>query len=230
MWQRGRNFFAEEGLDLKLVVMNARVSVLALLNGEIQFAVGASSINAALRGSPLKAIFFFYNTSTWQFMVRPEIRNAEDLKGKVVAIGTVGSTTDLATRLIVKKFGLEPGRDVKLLPTGDARARILTMETGQAVGSLLNPDVAAEMASKGYRILISSADVFPVPFSGIAANDQLIRTNPELIKRWMRRSPARHVVYSTESRTGRGGRFEGAQSRLGNCADGDQTDFARHQR
>jgi ABC-type nitrate/sulfonate/bicarbonate transport system substrate-binding protein len=183
---KGRNFFAEEGLDLKLVVMNARVSVLALLNGEIQFAVGASSINAALRGSPLKAIFFFYNTSTWQFMVRPEIRNAEDLKGKVVAIGTVGSTTDLATRLIVKKFGLEPGRDVKLLPTGDARARILTMETGQAVGSLLNPDVAAEMASKGYRILISSAEVFPVPFSGIAANDQLIRTNPELIKRWMR--------------------------------------------
>lgn len=183
---KGKNFFADEGLDLKLVVMNARVSVLALLAGEIQFAVAASSMNAALRGSPLKAIFFFYNTSTWQFMVRPEIRNAEDLKGKVVAIGTVGSTTDLATRLIIKKFGFEPGRDVKLLPSSDARARILTMETGQAVGSLLNPDVAAEMASKGYRILINSADVFPVPFSGIAVNDQLIRTNPEVIKRWMR--------------------------------------------
>jgi ABC-type nitrate/sulfonate/bicarbonate transport system substrate-binding protein len=102
---KGKNFFADEGLDLKLVVMNARVSVLALLAGEIQFAVGASSMNAALRGSPLKVIFFFYNTSTWQFMVRPEIRNAEDLKGKVVAIGTVGSTTDLATRLIINCNG-----------------------------------------------------------------------------------------------------------------------------
>jgi NitT/TauT family transport system substrate-binding protein len=183
---KGKGFFADEGLDLKLVVMNVRVSVLALLAGESQFGVGSSSIIAALRGSPLKAVFFFYNTSTWQFTVRPEIRNPKDLKDTVVVIGTVGSSTDLATRLVLKKFGFEPGRDVKLLPSSDAKTRILAMESRQAVGSLLNPDVAADMTSKGYRILINSAEVFPVPFSGMAVHEQLIRNNPDVIKRWMR--------------------------------------------
>jgi ABC-type nitrate/sulfonate/bicarbonate transport system substrate-binding protein len=166
--------------------MRANVSVPALVTGEIQFAVHGSAMTAAIKGAPLKAIFFTYNTSILQFTVRPEIQKAEDLKGKVIAIASPGGSQDQATRLILKKLGLDPERDVKLLAMGNARARVIGMDTGQIAGSANNLDIAAELVRKGYRILANSAEVYPVPFSGFAVNDQLLRKNPEVVKRWLR--------------------------------------------
>jgi len=183
---RAKGFLANEGVDLKIVVMRASVSVPALVTGEVQFAVHGSAITAALKGAPLKAVFFTYNTSIFQFTVRPEIQRPEDLKGKIIAIASPGGSQDQATRLILKKLGLDPDRDVKLLAIGDAKARVIGMETGQIAGSANNLDIAADLVRKGYRILANSSEVYPVPFSGFAVNDQLLRKNPELIKKWLR--------------------------------------------
>jgi ABC-type nitrate/sulfonate/bicarbonate transport system substrate-binding protein len=183
---RAKGFLESEGLDMKIVVMRANVSVPALVTGEVQFAVHGSAMTASIMGAPLKAVFFTYNTSILQFTVRPEIQKPEDLRGKVIAIASPGGSQDQATRLILKKLGLDPDRDVRLLPIGDARARVIGMETGQIAASANNIDVAAELVRKGYRILTNSAEVYPVPFSGFAVNDQLLRKNPELIKKWLR--------------------------------------------
>ena len=183
---RAKGFFTDERLDLKVIVMNSRVSMPALIANEIQFGVAGPSITGALRGAPLKAIFFIYNTSTFQFTVPPEIRGAEDLKGKSIAISSPGSTNDQAMRLMLAKLGLDPVRDVKFIAIGDAKARMIAMETGQIAAAANNPDVAAELVRKGFRILMHSGDVFPVPFSGTAVNDRLIRENPDAIRRWLR--------------------------------------------
>ena len=183
---RAKGLLESEGLDMKIVVMRANVSVPALVTGEIQFAVHGSAMTASIMGAPLKAVYFTYNTSILQFTVRPEIQKAEDLRGKVIAIASPGGSQDQATRLILKKLGLDPERDIKLLPIGDAKARVIGMETGQIAASANNLDIAAELVRKGYRILTNSAEVYPVPFSGFAVNDQLLRKNPELIKKWLR--------------------------------------------
>ena len=132
---RAKNYFADERLDLKVIVMNSRVSVPALIANEVHFGVAGPSITAALRGAPLKAIYFIYNTSTFQFTVRPEIRTAEDLKGKTIAISSPGATNDLATRLILAKLGLDPVRDVKFIAIGDAKARVIAMDQGQVAAA-----------------------------------------------------------------------------------------------
>ena len=183
---RSKGFFVQEGLDLKLLVVSVRVSVPALLSREVHFAAAGSSMPAALKGAPIKAIYYTYKTSTFQLMVRPEIAGPQNLKGKAIAVSSPGSSNDQAARLMLKKLGLEPGRDTTLLATGDSQARLLTMESNLAAGSAVNPDVAAHLALRGYRILMNSAEVYPVPFSGMAVHEDLIRENPELIKRWLR--------------------------------------------
>ena len=60
------------------------------------------------------------------------------------------------------------------------------MDTGQVAAAANNPDIAAELVRKGYRILMHSGDVYPVPFSGTAVNDRLIKQQPEIIKSWLR--------------------------------------------
>jgi len=183
---RAKGFFKSEGLDVKIVIMRSSVSVPALVTGEVQFAVHGSAMTASLKGAPLKSVFFTYSTSTMQFMVRREIRKPEDLKGKVVAISSPGGSQDQATRLILEKLGLDPGRDVKLLAVGSAKARVIGMETGQIAGSANNLDIAAELVKKGYRIMANSSEVYPVPWAGFAANDRWLRANPALAKKWLR--------------------------------------------
>src|ERR1043166_3351975 len=52
---RAKGFLANEGVDLKMVVMRANVSVAALVSGEVQLTVHGSAMTAAIRGAPLKA-------------------------------------------------------------------------------------------------------------------------------------------------------------------------------
>jgi NitT/TauT family transport system substrate-binding protein len=191
---RSRGFFVQEGLDLKLIVVSVRVSVPALMSREVHFAAAGSSMPAALKGAPLKAIYYSYNTSTFQFLVRPEIAGPQNLKGKAIAVSSPGSSNDQAARLMLKKLGLQVGRDVSLLPAGDSQARLLAMEGNLAAGSPVNPDVAAQLSLRGYRILMNSAEVYPVPFSGMAVHGDLIRENPDLIKRWLRAN-IRAILY-----------------------------------
>lgn len=183
---RSKGLLSQEGIDLKLLVVSVRVALPALLAKEVHFATAGSSLPASLRGSPVKAVYFSYKTSTFQLVARPEIGAAHNLKGKTLSISTPGSSNDIATRLMLKKLGLEPGRDVNLLPSGDSQARVLGMETGAVAASAVNPDVAAFLTAKGYRIVMTSADVYPVPFSGMSTHEELIRDNPELIRRWLR--------------------------------------------
>lgn len=183
---RSKGMFVQEGIDLKLIVVSARLALPALLAKEVHFATAGSTLAASLRGSPLKAVFFTYKTSTFQLVVRPEIASAQELKAKTISVTTPGSSQDIASRLMLKKLGLEPGRDVNLMPSGDSQTRVLGMESGAVAGSAVNPDVAALLATKGYRILLNSAEVYPVPFSGMATHDDLLHDNPDLIKRWLR--------------------------------------------
>jgi NitT/TauT family transport system substrate-binding protein len=191
---RSKGFFVQEGLDFKMLVVSVRVSVPALMSREVHFAAAGSSMPAALKGAPLKAVYYTYNTSTFQLMVRPEVAGPQSLKGKAIAVSSPGSSNDQAARLMLKKLGLEAGRDVTLLSTGDSQARLLAMESSRAAGSAVNPDVAAYLALRGYRILMNSSEVYPVPFSGMAAHEDLIRENPDLIKRWLR-AHLRAILY-----------------------------------
>src|SRR5215471_10018896 len=191
---RSKGFFVQEGLDLKLLVVSVRVSVPALLSREVHFAAAGSSIPAALKGAPIKAVYYTYKTSTFQLVARPEITSAQTLKGKAVAVSSPGSSNDQAARLMLKKLGLEAARDVRILSTGDSQARVLAMDSNLAAASPVNPDVAAHLALKGYRILMSSAETYPVPFSGMAVHDDLIKEKPEFIKRWLR-AHLRAILY-----------------------------------
>ncbi len=174
-------------------VINSRISVPALFSHEIHFGVAGPSITAVLRGAPLKAGFFIYITSIFQFTVRPEIRGTEDPQRKN-HFDFPGETNDQAARLILAKLGLESVRDVKFIAIGDAKARVIAMEAGQIAAAANNSDVAAELVGEGFRNLLHSVDVFPMPFSGTAVNDRSIRENPDLIKRWLR-SHVRALVF-----------------------------------
>src|SRR5262249_8920648 len=89
---RAKGVFADEGLDVQTRLMGSSAALAGLLNGEVDFAVAGSGVRAAMQGAPMKAIMYTYNSVLFEFVVVPEIRTLEDLKGKNVGTSSRGGS------------------------------------------------------------------------------------------------------------------------------------------
>jgi len=117
--------FQKHGLDVEyLLIESGTVGDQALIAGELQFllSTGALVVNANLQGGDLVTIGGFVNYFPYQLIARPEIKTAEDLKGKRIAITRFGSASDFAVREALKTLRLD-AKDVAMMQVGGQSAR-----------------------------------------------------------------------------------------------------------
>lgn len=117
-------YLKAEGLDVELIrVGGSTRMVAALLGGSAPLihAGAPAAFAASAAGSDVVIIAAIGNISPFRLMARPEIKQPGDLKGKKAGITTFGSTSDQMIRLALKHFGLEPNKDVAILPMGGSR-------------------------------------------------------------------------------------------------------------
>ena len=103
-----KGFFVREGVNLEVVPIPGGTDriVAALDKGEIDAGKNATPylIQAVLKGSDAVAIVAQTTNPVYSLIVRPEIKNFGDLKGKVVGLSTAGDTITLsAVRLLASK-------------------------------------------------------------------------------------------------------------------------------
>lgn len=182
-----KGFYRSEGLEVSTPVMATGPSIAGLLSGEIHVAPADTAMRAAMTGTPVKAVVFYYDRPTMVFVARPEIRSVKDLQGKNIAILSYGSAVDYATRQILKANGLAD-KDYTLVPLGPEPQRILGMAKGLVHATLLNPDGAAiaEGQIEGLKLLASFGDLQKTPFSGFAASDRFLAASPDTLKKFLR--------------------------------------------
>ena len=135
--------FRSHGLDVSLTSGQSSTTIASLLAGQIEVAeTGAVElVNALAGGADLVAISTLVPVYPFRLFVQADIKEPDDLKGKTVGITSYGSVIDLATRTALTQMGLDPQRDVTLLPLTSASARTTAMLSGQIAGGLsLPPD------------------------------------------------------------------------------------------
>jgi ABC-type nitrate/sulfonate/bicarbonate transport system substrate-binding protein len=91
------------------------------------------------------------------FEVAPGIQSAADLKGKAVGISRPGSSSDIATRVVLKKFGLDPDKDVTLVQTGSVSERAAAMQTGALQAAVASPPDTMAAERLGWHPLFDLA-------------------------------------------------------------------------
>jgi len=102
-----KGFFKDEGLENETVVISGPLSIAALLSGDVDFSgAGGSGMRAALKGAPLKGIYFQSEKVTFYLVADPSIKSAADLKGKKVAIGSAGDTQDRMITMFAERGGV----------------------------------------------------------------------------------------------------------------------------
>jgi NitT/TauT family transport system substrate-binding protein len=64
-------------------------------------------------------------------IVRGNVKTADDLKGKCIAISRFGSSSDFIARYALSKVGLTPGKDITIVQIGSTTARVDAALTGR---------------------------------------------------------------------------------------------------
>ena len=182
-----RGFFRDEELDVELIRMNANVSVTALSTGDIDYTmIFASVVRGAMRGMPLKVLASFMDSSTHMLIARPEFKSIRDLKGKTLAVSTYGATSDVAARMMMKQGGLDPERDLKIVPLGAERARFGALREGIVDVAVLSPPADAEANRLGFNVLSRFYEIFKMPFTGLGTNLKKLKDKPDEAKRMLK--------------------------------------------
>ena len=184
LWQK-------RGLDVKPVYFNSgSVMAQAMIAGDI--VISDSDVPAQL--SPkiagimdVRVIAVNINRLEHFLIVRTNVKTADDLKGKRIAISRFGSASDVTTRLALRFLKLNPEKDVTILQSGNTPTRISALVAGHVDGALVSPEqVYKVLASKCCRVLADLSEL-PLDYArfGIVTPMSVIRTQREILRKFV---------------------------------------------
>jgi ABC-type nitrate/sulfonate/bicarbonate transport system substrate-binding protein len=191
-------FFADEGVPAEFIMMKPSITPAALLNGEIQSTTATgTAASANLRGLPFKIVIFFSTKLMDSLVTRPQIKTVAELRGRIVGVDTLGASTDVITRLVFQKYGLDPARDLKIIATGDESIRLEQLKLGQIDAAMLGPQGVVVAKRAGLRSLVDVADEIELPFVGMATTTKIIEQQRGELKKLLRAN-VRGIRYSVD--------------------------------
>jgi len=183
-----RGFFRDEGIELEIILMSLAAANNAFFKREIDYSAGLTGLAlAAARNYPAKILIFTVARPLQSFMSRKEIKEPRDLKGRKVAGSSPGGSATILAYQALRHFGLEPGKDVQVLPMGGSGAgRFAVLEQGIVDAALLSVPENIYALHQGYNELIFLGDVVHFPQNGFGASAARIQQQPDEVYRMVR--------------------------------------------
>ena len=187
-----KGFFLKHGLDVEIIyIPSGTMAVQSLLSGDIRTAMVAGSpvVNADLQGAPVKIIAGNTNFYPLSFFSTPEIKDPRDLRGKKIAVTRVGSSSYTATIILLRKFGLEEGKDYTILQLGSTQNRLVALTKSMIQGTTLSAPESILARNAGMKVLISGSDMkklgVTIQHQAIVATDKSLRESRPSVKAFL---------------------------------------------
>jgi NitT/TauT family transport system substrate-binding protein len=182
-----QGFYRKHGVNVEVIFMRSGpLSVSALASGDVQmvFTPSTTVLNAASGGLDAVVVGNIVSRPEGDFMARPEIKKAEDLKGKQVAIQSIGGGGWANNMLALDYLNLDPDRDqIRFIVLGDQPSRIQALETGRAQGSWMGSTFSAPLKKKDYTVLVDMGRA-PISYLGssLVTRKLFVRQDAKLLE------------------------------------------------
>lgn len=165
-----RGYFSKYGVEPTLVFVRSTPLLMASLkSGGIPFAYGGGGgiLNASVGESDLKILATFTGKMTNSLVVRPGIKTAKDLRGKVLGVQSIGGTNWLGAMLWLEHLELDPRRDNILIQAiGDQTVRAQALEAGKIDAAAVDTVFSKRLEERGFRVL-GDPHQSTIPFVGV---------------------------------------------------------------
>jgi NitT/TauT family transport system substrate-binding protein len=197
-----KGLFAKNDLDVELIYVAGSQAMQSLLSGTTP--IGIQGIEPVFRvnahGSDTVMLLSIVNKPPFSIMVRPEIKNYRELKGKAMGITRYGSSTDMLLRLSLEKWGFKPEIDVPILQMGGVPPILAGMESRKIVGGPLSLPTLARARKEGYRELADVADLVPdYQVAGVVTRRAFIKQNPDVVRGFVKAMAEAMAVFGKDT-------------------------------
>ena len=183
--------FKKYNIDPELLyIAGGPPSLQALIAGDVavSFTAGGATVAANLSGSDVVLLGASIDSLPFELWSIPSIKQPEQLKGTKLGISRIGATTDFVARYLLKKWGLQPDKDVAIFQAG-AGPQIFAALKGGAVqsGVLSTGPETLHAEAEGYvRLADVSTSGLVYPFGPFAARQAFLKSQPDLVSRFMK--------------------------------------------
>ena len=182
--------FEKYDIDSHLVLIaSGSLMVQAMLGGDLPIAgaAGSAAVDASLGGADIVMFGSMVKVPAFYIMALPDIKTIDDLRGKAVGVTRFGSSTDFTIRYVLRKQGLEPGRDVTLIQTGDLFAAAAMLRTKAIVAAPFSSPANLRAEEAGAKVLMNmgKAGVY-FPHDAFMARRSFINANGDLTRRFLK--------------------------------------------
>jgi ABC-type nitrate/sulfonate/bicarbonate transport system substrate-binding protein len=180
--------FTKHGVNVDLKYLAATTAVQGMVGGGEEVGlVGNQGIDAKLEGADLIYVASGLPTFVFQVYGRPEIKSMGDLRGKVVAVTQPAASTDYAMRIVLRRNGLEPDKDVKILYAQDIAAVFTSVSNGNASAGIMSAPTSLKAKAAGLKPVLNITELrIPFLFTGMLSSPKIMREKNEALTRFLR--------------------------------------------
>jgi ABC-type nitrate/sulfonate/bicarbonate transport system substrate-binding protein len=183
---KDRKLFEKQGLDVQLILVSGGSLVAQMLaSGEIQMTANApaSLVNLIAGGEKLSFFLGLSNTSPFTVVTQPNLRKAEDLRGKKLGTARFGGSSHISALIALEHLKLDLKRDkIILIQTGVDPERMGALEAKAIDAAMLQRVATKVMTSKGfYRLLNMNQAKIPYQNTGLAMRRDFAGGNPRAV-------------------------------------------------
>ncbi|HEX5605840.1 MAG TPA: ABC transporter substrate-binding protein [Candidatus Binatia bacterium] len=159
----------------------------AIIAGEFPLALaGGNIVNVNLAGGDIVIIGGVVNVPSFYLFVQPAIKRNEDLKGKALGVTRYGASTDVSLRACLKKYALEPDRDVKIIQMGGQPEIVAGMQAGVVQGGILSSPADFRAKKSGFVMLANFAkEGIDYPTTSVVSTRSTIKKDRDTVKRFL---------------------------------------------
>jgi NitT/TauT family transport system substrate-binding protein len=183
-----RGFFKEENLEPELILTRGTTAIAAAVAGDVEaIHIMGTAIRGIIQGLPLKVLAVNQKLPLFCLVTRPELKTFNDLKGKIMAVTTIGGSQQLAGFHMLRKGGIDPAKEITSIVSGDVPAQLQAQVSGPVHITVLSPPTVF-VARDRYKLnlLASISDEYVNFISGLIVSDRAMQEKPALIRRTLR--------------------------------------------
>src|SRR5437879_315631 len=182
-----QGYFKSEGLAAEYVPFRGGPDLLkAVMAGECLIGITGSTDIFVFReaGSPIKMIATHTEGNHFTLNVALEVQKVADLRGKTIGVTRVGATTWVFARMVAKKEGWDPDKDVQIVGLGGLDAQLAAMARKEIAAYVWGDGGAVTELQGKSKVLMRLDSVTPKWISQIqyASEDAIARQGDAIRK------------------------------------------------
>ena len=185
-----KGLLKKQGLNAEVISITASpIAAQALLAGEVDVIVTSVTtlVSSRLAGADVVMILGMVPTFVDHIISLSSITSVEQLKGKTGGVNRLGSTSDLGLRLALRKLGVDPEKDAKIISTGGNPERFAALAKGLTQFTIMPEPFVREAEKLGFRDLLDIGSLkIPFWWNAVLTREAILKTKRPVMAKFSR--------------------------------------------